>query len=42
MEELMGVCDRIMVMNKGKIVADIPKSEYSQESIISYAIGGGN
>jgi ribose transport system ATP-binding protein len=42
MEELMGVCDRIMVMSKGKIVADIPKNEYSQEKIISYAIGGGN
>jgi ABC-type sugar transport system ATPase subunit len=42
MEELMGVCDRIMVMSKGKIVADIPKSDYSQEKIISYAIGGGN
>ena len=42
MEELMGVCDRILVMNKGRIVADIPKSDYSQEKIISYAIGGGN
>ena len=42
MEELMGVCDRIMVMSKGRIVADIPKSDYSQEKIISYAIGGGD
>ncbi len=42
MEELMGVCDRIMVMNKGRIAADIPRCDYSQEQIISYAIGGGN
>lgn len=42
MEELMGICDRIMVMSKGKIVAEIPKSEYNQEKIISYAIGGVN
>jgi ribose transport system ATP-binding protein len=42
MEELMGLCDRIMVMSKGKIVAEMPKSEYNQEKIISYAIGGVN
>jgi ABC-type sugar transport system ATPase subunit len=42
MEELMGICDRIMVMSKGKIVAEIPKSDYSQEKIISYALGGEN
>jgi ABC-type sugar transport system ATPase subunit len=41
MEELMGICDRILVMSKGKIVADIQRNEYSQEKIISYAIGGG-
>jgi ribose transport system ATP-binding protein len=40
MEELMGICDRIMVMSKGKLVAEVPKSDYSQEKIISYALGG--
>jgi ribose transport system ATP-binding protein len=42
MEELMGICDRIMVMSKGKIVAEVPKGEYNQEKIISYALGGDN
>ena len=42
MEELMGVCDRIMVMSKGKLVADIPKGEYEQDKIINFALGGGN
>jgi len=42
MEELMGVCDRIMVMRKGKLVADIPKGEYEQDKIINFALGGGN
>jgi ABC-type sugar transport system ATPase subunit len=42
MEELMGVCDRIMVMSKGNLVADIPKGEYDQDKIINFALGGGN
>ena len=40
MEELMGICDRIMVMSKGRIAADIPRSHFNQETIISYALGG--
>jgi ribose transport system ATP-binding protein len=40
MEELMGVCDRIMVIHGGKIVADFGKSEYDQERIMSFALGG--
>lgn len=41
MEELMGICDRILVMNNGCITADIPRAEYSPEAIISPAIQGG-
>ena len=41
MEELMGICDRILVMCDGKITADIPKAEYEPERIISAAIEGG-
>ena len=40
MEELMGVCDRIMVIHAGKIVADFGKSEYDQERIMNFALGG--
>lgn len=40
MEELMGVCDRIMVISKGRLVADIPRSDFDQETIIRYALEG--
>lgn len=38
MPELMGICDRILVMNSGKIVANIPREEYDEEKILAYAI----
>jgi ribose transport system ATP-binding protein len=38
MEELMGVCDRILIMSKGSISADIPKNQFSQETIIKYSL----
>lgn len=41
MEEVMGICDRILVMYKNQIVADVPRAEYSQEGIIQYALEGG-
>lgn len=34
MPELLGTCDRIYVMNEGRIVAELPKAEASQESIM--------
>ncbi|MDZ7927643.1 MAG: sugar ABC transporter ATP-binding protein GguA [Agrobacterium sp.] len=34
MPELLGNCDRIYVMNEGRIVAELPKGEASQESIM--------
>jgi ribose transport system ATP-binding protein len=41
MEELMGMCDRILVMCKNRIVAEFPKGQYNQEKIMLEAIGGG-
>ncbi|MCL1830915.1 MAG: sugar ABC transporter ATP-binding protein [Oscillospiraceae bacterium] len=38
MEELMGVCDRILVMNSGTITAEFVKGDYNPETIISYAV----
>jgi ribose transport system ATP-binding protein len=38
MEELMGICDNILIMSKGRIVANLPKSEYDQETIIQYSL----
>lgn len=32
--EILGICDRVYVMNGGKIVGELPKEEASQESIM--------
>jgi ribose transport system ATP-binding protein len=40
MEELMGMCDRILVMSKNRINAEFRKGEYNPEMIMLAAIGG--
>ncbi len=35
MPELLGMCDRIYVMNEGKMVAEMPAAEASQEKIMA-------
>jgi ribose transport system ATP-binding protein len=40
MEELVGICERILVMAKGEIVGDFLKSNFDTKKIISLAIGG--
>ncbi len=37
--EILGMSDRILVMNEGKIAADIPRSEAGRELIMEYATG---
>ncbi|MCX7709579.1 MAG: sugar ABC transporter ATP-binding protein [Clostridia bacterium] len=39
-DELIGMCDRVMVLYGGKIVASIPQSEATQEKIMYYATSG--
>jgi ABC-type sugar transport system ATPase subunit len=39
--DLLGVCDRILVMFRGTIVADLPRSEAEEERVIYYATGQG-
>jgi len=34
--ELLGMCDRIYVMNEGRMIAELPAKEASQESIMGY------
>jgi len=36
-DEIMGMCDRILVMNSGRLVCDIPKSQATKEQILMYA-----
>ena len=42
MEELIAMCDRILVMANNKITAEFKKGEYDNEKIIIAAIGGNN
>ena len=37
--ELMGICDRILVMRKGQIQGELAKKEYSEEAILRLSIG---
>ena len=38
--EILAVSDRIVVMHEGRITADIPVEEATQEKLIAYAMGG--
>ncbi|WEK55962.1 MAG: sugar ABC transporter ATP-binding protein [Candidatus Cohnella colombiensis] len=38
--EVMGICDRILVMRDGTITGEVMHEEATQEKIMSYAIGG--
>ncbi len=38
MTELMGICDRILIMRNGTIVADVPRQDFDEEYILGLAI----
>ncbi len=38
MQELVGMCDRIYVMNEGKIVGEFSRGEVTQEKIMKRII----
>jgi ribose transport system ATP-binding protein len=38
MTELMSICDRILVMRNGAIVADVPRQDFDEERILGLAI----
>lgn len=38
--EVMGMCDRVIVMRGGRIVKTVKRSEFSENYIISLAVGG--
>ncbi|MDR3164265.1 MAG: sugar ABC transporter ATP-binding protein [Synergistaceae bacterium] len=37
--ELLGMCDRIYVMSQGTVTGELKRCEFSQETIMKYAIG---
>jgi putative multiple sugar transport system ATP-binding protein len=41
MPELLGMCDRIYVMNEGRFVAEFPAREASQERIMRAIVNSG-
>ena len=40
MEELIGICDRIFVMRKKKIIGEVTRKDFSQEALIKFAVLG--
>jgi len=41
MPELLGMCDRIYVMNEGRFVAQLPRADASQEAILRAIVASG-
>ena len=39
LEELMGLCDRILVMRSGRLVDDLPRQQFNRERILAAALG---
>ncbi len=42
LEEILGLCDRVIVLCHGKITAEFPRAEFNQENIIKAAMGNWN
>ncbi len=38
--EIIGVCDRTLVMAEGRVTGEVMREEFSQERIMSFALGG--
>ena len=38
--EIIGMSDRVIIMNEGKKQKELDYSQFSEESILNYAIGG--
>jgi rhamnose transport system ATP-binding protein len=39
--EVLGMADRVMVMHEGRLVADIPRDQATEESVMAAATGRG-
>ena len=40
MPELIAMCDRVLVMRQGKLVGEIARADLTEETVLSYSIGG--
>jgi ABC-type sugar transport system ATPase subunit len=39
MPEIVGICDRVIVMHEGVITGELNRDEANQENIMKYAVG---
>ena len=39
-EELAGVCDRVLVLRRGRLIANLPRQELSARRIMEACYGG--
>ena len=39
MMEIIGMCDRVIVMREGSVVGELPKEELTEENLIKYSMG---
>ena len=37
--EIVGLCDRVLIMHKGRVAGEVKRKEISQEKILAYAMG---
>jgi rhamnose transport system ATP-binding protein len=42
LSEILGMCDRILVLYQGRVAAHLPRSTASKSVILAYAGGGGS
>ena len=42
MNEILGICDRIVTVFEGKITAEFPREEATDKAILAAALGGVN
>ena len=40
MPELLGICDRLIVLKQGRIVSELPVQEATQEKIMTAIVNG--
>ena len=40
MPELIAMCDRVLVMRQGKLVGELGRADLTEETVLSYSIGG--
>jgi ribose transport system ATP-binding protein len=39
MQEIMGMCDRVVIMRNGEIKGELKREEFSEENLIAYSMG---